>query len=329
MTIEKLPSGSYRIKQQSNGVRYSVTIDHKPTKAEAMRLISERLDDNPTKGTFESYAVRYIETKKNILSPATIRGYNAYLRQISEKLKRTALNSLTQATIQEEINRLSADHAPKTVRNIHGFISSVVKLYRPNLVLNTTLPQKEKKEPYIPTDTEVKAILEYAKGTKFEVPLWLAVYGLRRSEVLALTLSDLSENNVISVNKATVRGDDAFVTKKTKTTESTREIPINKELADLIRAQGYVYEGDASIILDFLHKAQKELGIKQFKLHALRHYFASFMSEIVSEEDVLALGGWSSPYVMKSVYRHSRIKDDEEAKRVAIEKMSTKLSTKS
>lgn len=32
MTIEKLPSGSYRIKQMYNGKRYSITLNYKPTK---------------------------------------------------------------------------------------------------------------------------------------------------------------------------------------------------------------------------------------------------------------------------------------------------------
>lgn len=41
MTIEKLPSGSYRIRQTHNGKRYSVTVDTKPTQAQALQIIAQ------------------------------------------------------------------------------------------------------------------------------------------------------------------------------------------------------------------------------------------------------------------------------------------------
>ena len=35
----------------------------------------------------------------------------------------------------------------------------------------------------------------------------------------------------------------------------------------------------------------------------------------IPEEDILAMGGWSSPYTMKRVYRHNRILEDTAAKK--------------
>ena len=67
------------------------------------------------------------------------------------------------------------------MRNYHGFISSVLKTFRPNLILNTTLPQKVKNEPYVPSDDDIKRILAEASGTRFEIPIMLACFGLRRS----------------------------------------------------------------------------------------------------------------------------------------------------
>ena len=40
MTVEKLKSGSYRIRQAYNGVRYSVTVPYKPTKKECLQLMA-------------------------------------------------------------------------------------------------------------------------------------------------------------------------------------------------------------------------------------------------------------------------------------------------
>ena len=58
----------------------------------------------------------------------------------------------------------------------------------------------------------------------------------------------------------------------------------------------------------------------------LRHYFASEMSALgVPEADILRLGGWETDHVMKSVYRHSMIDKEEQAKREASRKFQNAL----
>ena len=99
---------------------------------------------------------------------------------------------------------MSKKCSPKSVSNHHGFISAVLNVFSPNLKLNTTLPQKSKNEPYIPSDDDVKRILEYASGSKYEIPIVLACYGLRRSEICALTPEDL-DGDVVTINKALVQ----------------------------------------------------------------------------------------------------------------------------
>lgn len=47
----------------------------------------------------------------------------------------------------------------------------------PEPKLSTTLPKKLKNKPYIPTDDDVKRIMQYAKGTRYEVALMLAAMG--------------------------------------------------------------------------------------------------------------------------------------------------------
>lgn len=67
----------------------------------------------------------------------------------------------------------------------------------------TTLPKKVKKDPYIPSDDNVRKILDYAKDTEYAFPLFLACYGLRRSEICALTPDDIEED-ILHINKALV-----------------------------------------------------------------------------------------------------------------------------
>lgn len=49
MKIEKLPSGSYRIRKMYKGETYSLVFDHKPTQKEALQAIAAELDKVKTK----------------------------------------------------------------------------------------------------------------------------------------------------------------------------------------------------------------------------------------------------------------------------------------
>ena len=114
--------------------------------------------------------------------------------------------------------------------------------------------------------------------------------------------------------------------KTTKTTASTRKIIIPMEVADKIREQGYIYKGHPGKITGFLSSAQKKLEIPHFSIHKLRHYFASKMSAMnIPEADIMKMGGWETDHVMKSVYRHSMIEKEEQAKREAAEKLRNAL----
>lgn len=150
----------------------------------------------------------------------------------------------------------------------------------------------------------------------------MACYGMRRSEICALTVEDI-DGDVVHINKAMVQDENnKWVVKVNKTTESTRDIVIPMELADKIRKQGFVYQGHPNHISRNLEKIEDKLGIPHFSLHKLRHYFASEMSALgVPEADILKLGGWQSDHVMKSVYRHSMMDREEQAKREASEKL--------
>ena len=329
MKIEKRASGSYRVRKMYKGQMYSVSFDHKPTQKEAMLAMADELQKVQTKHEsmdFQAAAEKYIDSKRNVLSPSTIRGYDTILRQLPESFCRINIHDITALDVQTEINRIAKTSSPKTVRNYHGFISAVLGTFCPNLKICTTLPQKVKKDPYIPSGDDIKRILECAAGTEFEVPIILACYGMRRSEICALTVEDIS-GDVVSINKAVVQDENKnWITKTTKTTSSTREIVIPIELADKIRQQGYVYRGHPNSITQFLERTERRLGIPDFSIHKLRHYFASKMSSLgIPEADIMRMGGWETDHVMKSVYRHSMIDKQEQAKRDAAEKLRSSL----
>jgi integrase len=159
----------------------------------------------------------------------------------------------------------------------------------------------------------------------------LGCYGLRPSEILALTYPDDfdAENLTVHVCKAMVRNDSGeyIIQNYNKTVESTRYVPISKELLERISAQGYVYNGHPDRILKYLYARQEKLGIPRFKFHALRHYFATELDQAgFSSKDIQKLGGWSSDSVLKTVYQHNRIEKDREMQRKAADLISGNLS---
>lgn len=329
MKIEKRGTGSYRVRKMYKGNMYTVTFDHKPTQKEAVLEMAKELDKIKTvhtQITFQRAAESYVDMKRNVLSPRTIKEYSESILRFPEWFRKLPVSDITQIEINKFVNEISRGKSPKTVRNYHGFLTAVLGTFYPNLKVSTTLPQKVKYEPYTPSQMDVKRILEEVKGTPYEIPITLACYGMRRSEICALKPEDI-DGDIVHINKALVLDENKkWVTKTTKTTDSTRDIIIPAELAEKIQSQGYVYKGHPNTIARCLERTEEKLGIPHFSLHKLRHYFASEMSALgVPEADILKMGGWETDHVMKSVYRHSMMEKEKRAKREAAEKLRNAL----
>lgn len=329
MKIEKRGENSYRVRKMYKGRMYTINFDHKPTQKEAITAMGKELEKVKSKDnqmTFQRAAESYVDIKRNVLSPRTVKEYSETAKRLPEWFLNLLVSDIEQLNIDRLINELSKDKSPKTVRNYHGFVTAVLGRFSPNLKISTTLPQKIKNEPYTPSQEDVKRILEAVKDTQYEIPITLACYGMRRSEICALRPEDI-EGDMANINKAMVQNEKKeWVVKTTKTTESTRRIIIPTELAEKINSQGYVYKGHPGSITKHLEKVEDDLGIPRFPLHKLRHYFASQMSALgVPEADILKMGGWETDHVMKSVYRHSMMEKEEQAKRDAAEKLRNAL----
>lgn len=306
MTIEKRTNGSYRISEMRNGQRYRITIDHKPTKSEARDLIEEKIGSFSNKTIFLKAAESYIEAKSNVLSPSSVRGYRTIIKcQLPDKFLKTPIDCIDAPCIQILVNGLTNNYAAKTVKNINAFVMSVLKFYGSE-VKSPTLPKKEAKQDYIPTEEDIKRILAEVQGTKYEVPFVLGTLGLRRSEICALTKDDLS-GNVLMINKTLVLNENNEWTLKhtTKTEKSARTVIVPDYIAKLIEENGACPCTPHSLYWK-LQRVQMKLGIPRFPFHKLRHFFASYMHDLgYSDKQIQEFGGWKTDNIMKSVYQHA------------------------
>lgn len=310
MTIEKV-GRKWRISEQRDGVRYRVTVDHQPSKREASDLIHEKvMEAEPNickKDSFEYSCNKYIEIKSNVLSPSTIRGYRTIIRSMSDAFKRTPTAAITQELIQVEVNNYALNHSPKSTRNLHGFISAVLAVYRPRLNISTTLPQKRKYEAVTPLESQIEQILDAVAGTDYEIPYRLGIYGMRRGEICAITSADLT-GNMLRINKSKVLNDrnEWIVKPFPKTTESEREIYIDDHLAAMIRERGTAFDDHPNRLNHHLHRLLKRLGLPAFRFHDLRAYYASMAHALgIPDKYIMAHGGWSSANIMDRVYKRA------------------------
>lgn len=301
MPTAKKRGDSWRCQAYANGQRQSFTA---PTKKEAEWLAAEWLYKNQSAkkaaaGTVDSAISAYIESRTNILSPATIAGYKKMQRLYFGSIKNIKVAKLTEIEVQHEINEMAKTLSPKTIRNAYGLLKSATKIN-----FEITMPQKKKLIYNTPSVSEIRDIIDATAGTVIEVPVLLALWcGLRLSEIRGLRWNRVLPDRII-IDTVIVDVDGVPTIKQPKTTESTREIEIPQFLYDKIQSvphtdEEFVFSLSGHAIYQRFRKLTG--GICRF--HDLRHANASIMM-MLGVPDVYAMerGGWETESIYKKTY---------------------------
>lgn len=327
--INQLPSGSYNAKvydyTTADGKRKYKSITA-ASKSEVKRLIAvfladrEALHEEREKKEDHAYMTvgeaidKYIESKSNVLSPSTIRGYRTVRNNNLQCLMDKAITDITADDVQRAINEEALGHSPKTVRNAHGLLSTVLETYASDLKLNTTLPMRVKPDISIPKESEIIQLFEAAEGTDLELPLYLAACcGLRRSEICGLKWQEVNfEAGTLTVSCAMVT-DEEFkpVIKAPKTETSKRTIKLLPVVLDKLREAGKTADGEYIVtirdyqIYNHFTALCRRLGINQYRFHDLRHYCVSVMLSLNIPKNYIAdYMGHATENMIDKVYGH-------------------------
>ncbi|HPD89008.1 MAG TPA: tyrosine-type recombinase/integrase [Oscillospiraceae bacterium] len=304
-TARVLPSGNYRVRVHYEGGYKSFT---RPTKREAERAaalwlsgVQEELSQDPT---LQEAVNRYIENKRWILSPSTIRAYES-LRHYFLEYDHFKISALSAQVIQRFISDIAKTHSQKTVRNASGLLTAVIRSVNPSYVSCVTLPQRVKPEYTIPDDEEVRRLLDAAKGLEIEKAILLAAFGsLRRSEIAALTPEDFNlKEHTVRVSKALVMDDaNTLQVKGPKTTAGSRTITLPEAVFDAVKSGVPLTPNQITKQFEALCR---KIGV-HYRFHDLRHYHASMLHALgVPDKYIMERGGWGSATVLSGIYEHT------------------------
>lgn len=253
-TAKKLPSGSWRCQVYSHTeesiqpdgsvkkkrIYRSFTSDIPGPKGKRMAeqaasmWAAEKENANSVQNiSFGEALDRYIESREAVLSPRTVMDYKRIRKNELQSIMNIKIALITQEDIQKAINIEAQSHSPKTVRNSHGLISAVLRIYRPNFALNTALPKKVRPDIYVPSDAEIRQLLSAVSGTDMELPILLAAFGpMRRGEICALSSEDISGNIVHVCKNMVINGDRKWIIKTPKSYAGDRYIDYPDFVAD-------------------------------------------------------------------------------------------------
>ena len=312
----RLKSGTWFIQLRLGGASVPVTAETKTECRKKAELVKARFrtEKKVVSGDARSVLLdaavgRYIDSRRGVLSPSTVRGY-ATIRRTRFRMQMD--RKLSEIDWQRAISAEAKLCGPKTLKNAWGLMSSVLRYYDLP-VPNVKLPQMIRKEKEWLEPEQIPVFVEAVKGEHFAVQALLALHGLRRSEIYAVDWEAVDlKKGTLSVRGALVRDEsNQFVRKETaKNVTSRRTIPIMiPELTDLLKAakeEGRpAVEGSPSSLLKQINRTCARCGLPEVGVHGLRHSFASLGYHLgIPEQEMMELGGWSDTTTMPKIYTH-------------------------
>lgn len=311
---QKLPSGSWRVRVylgEENGKKKfkSFTADTRWKAEKAADEFIKSGKQEADKLTVGEAINAYIESKRNILAPATIRGYEIIRRTRLQSIMDIDINELNSLKMQMAINEDAARLSWKSCKEANALVLTALKMQGVKPDINITLPAKKPKIKELPTAEKVFRII---KGTEVELPCLLALWlSLRISEVRGLQFCDINKN-VITVQRSKIYFDGKdHIKDVTKTYKSTRQLTLPKYIAEKIsdiphnEDSDYIISDSYQYIANHFKKLMDQNGIKM-TLHDLRHLNASVMLMLgVPDKYAMERGGWSTNDTLKRVYQHT------------------------
>lgn len=341
---KRTKSGEWRIQLRINGQSIPVTAETpKECKRRAALIKAEAQDaQKPVKRselTLTQAIDKYIEERKNSLSPSTIRGYRTIQRTRFLDTMPRRLSAIRANEWRGIVDKELGIASKKTVKNAWAFIKSVLKAN--GIVIDETVKvagAKKKSGANWLEPEEIKNFVAAAKDEPLCVPMLLALMSMRMSEIDALYWDKIDPNaEMIRTQGARVRDENGLYVLKDeqKNVDSDRMIPLLiPELREAIKRDwklsGKVLDAPQSALRKAVHRVCDRAGVKRVTVHQLRHSFASLSAHLrIPAEISMEIGGWNNDKIMREIYTHIARSDIERYKNAMLEFYNATDSTTS
>lgn len=247
-------------------------------------------------------------------SPATIRDYESRRKNSYPLILNKRLSRLTLLDIQRQLDARAREVSPKSVKNDYAMLSAILTLYREDLNLKKIkLPERDDAEMIIPDDDQVRVLMDAAKPDKdlYCAVLLAATAGLRRSEICALTWSDINvETGAVKIEKALVKNEyNDWILKGPKKKSSERVITLEPEVVAELQKNRTGFKSIVNLnpdqVTNRFCRLRDALGMDDIRFHNLRHYKASVMLCLgIPLEVARRILGHRTDNMIKRVYGH-------------------------
>lgn len=265
----------------------------------------------PSKMKVSQWLDEWLASYTMNIKPATRSAYEEHIRvHIKPSLGDILLKQLSTRDIQQLYTNLLKERelSPKTVRNIHGVLhrtleqAKLLGYIRVNPADAAVTPRVEKKQVETLDAEDIGKFLAAIRGTKYEYPLFVAVFtGLRQGELLGLTWDCVDfEHGLLLINKQhnRVKGDTEFRFASLKN-DKARVLTVADEVIDVLKLQKQRQESwgaalgngwenpdnlvfttefgryiNNKILYQNFKRIAKNLGKPDLRFHDLRHTYA-------------------------------------------------------
>ena len=308
-----LPSGAYQTRATKviNGKKVTkcFTVHPKETKGNGRKAKDQSemlarqwrlsVEDSEIYGLKVRDAMeQFLQDRSKVLSPSTITNYKRLL-PLFEPIADICVDDIKTADIQPLVNEWSISVRAKTIKNRVSFLLSALDYVECDKKFRIRYPNSPSKEIKAPDTEDIKMLLDNAPDDLKPI-LYLAAFGaLRRGEIAALKQKDISRDMcTVHTHADMVLDDNRWVYKPFPKNALAGVVQLPKFIIDMLPSssdpEAYVFDMNPNMISHRYDNLKKRLGFS-FNFHSLRHFAASFRSDLgIPRKYIEEVGRWES-----------------------------------
>lgn len=287
--------------------------------------------------TVEEWLDTWINKYKKVsIKQTTLTKYESTAKYVNLILGKYKLNKLTHFAVQNFINvmhnekKLAARTTKTCISVLSNSLNFAIRLgiLEKNVCELVEKPVITKKQMKIFSAQELLKFKDVCKNHYLEAAMHLLLHGMRRGEVLGMTVENLHlDEGFLSVaNNLVITNEGVKLEQTPKTSASARDIPLTHETIELLRAHienkksglvfttskgNYVHPRSFQRSFDIL---LKKAGLQKIRLHDMRHSCASLLlTNGCDLRSVSELLGHADTKVTTDIYLHSNLVNKKQA----------------